>query len=104
MVDQGEVRAGLTVLLHDLEELNDHLRHGAHQNLALAPLLGVVHGLREVGFRVSENPKKNAGKRASEWPWLMSASGDGARAYLEGVVKHTDAHHREQLMSCPRAE
>jgi hypothetical protein len=34
----------------------------------------------------------------------MSASGDGARAYLEGVVKHTDAHHREQLMSCPRAE
>ena len=58
MVDQGEVRAGLTVLLHDLEELNDHLRHGAHQNLALAPLLGVVHGLREVGFRVSENPKK----------------------------------------------
>ena len=59
MVDQGEVRAGLTVLLHDLEELNDHLRHGAHQNLALAPLLGVVHGLREVGFRVSGKPQKS---------------------------------------------
>lgn len=42
-----QFRGALTVLLHDLEELNNHFRHGANQNLALSALFGVVHGLQE---------------------------------------------------------
>ena len=34
-----------TVLLHDLKKFDYHFRNWAHQNLALAPFLGVVHGL-----------------------------------------------------------
>ena len=50
-LSRAEVKGGRkggkrTVLLHDLEELDHHLRHGAHQHLALAALLGVVHRLR----------------------------------------------------------
>ena len=34
-----------TVLLHDLQELDDHLGHRAHQHLTLSTLFGVVHRL-----------------------------------------------------------
>jgi len=35
----------VTVFLHDLEEFDHHLGHGAHKNLALAALFSVVHRL-----------------------------------------------------------
>lgn len=37
-----------TVLLHDSEELDDDLGGGADQDLALASLLGVVHGVERI--------------------------------------------------------
>ena len=33
------------MLLHDLQELDDHLGHRAHQHLTLSTLFGVVHRL-----------------------------------------------------------
>ena len=40
--------SGLTMLLHDSEELDDDLGAWADQNLALAGLLGVVDGIEAV--------------------------------------------------------
>lgn len=42
------VGKGLTVLLHDSQELDDDLGGGADQDLALAGLLGVVDGIEAV--------------------------------------------------------
>lgn len=52
------------MLLHDLEELNNHFRHGANQNLALSALFGVVHGLQEERRpRISKKTLKNTSSR-----------------------------------------
>ena len=44
-----EGKGSHTMFLHDLEELDHHLGHRAHEDLALATLLRVVHGLWEEG-------------------------------------------------------
>lgn len=36
------------MLLHDLQELYDHLGHGANEHLPLAALLGIVDGVEAV--------------------------------------------------------
>eukprot|EP00515_Schizochytrium_aggregatum_P018991 CAMPEP_0202104638 /NCGR_PEP_ID=MMETSP0965-20130614/5579_1 /ASSEMBLY_ACC=CAM_ASM_000507 /TAXON_ID=4773 /ORGANISM="Schizochytrium aggregatum, Strain ATCC28209" /LENGTH=310 /DNA_ID=CAMNT_0048673505 /DNA_START=60 /DNA_END=993 /DNA_ORIENTATION=+ len=41
--------ANVAVLLHALEELDDHLRGRADKHLALAPLLSVANGLEGIG-------------------------------------------------------
>ena len=55
-----------TVLLHDLEELDHHLGHRAHEDLALATLLRVVHGLLgrgDEGGETEANPSVANPKR-----------------------------------------
>eukprot|EP00619_Florenciella_sp_RCC1007_P012524 CAMPEP_0205920004 /NCGR_PEP_ID=MMETSP1325-20131115/10802_1 /ASSEMBLY_ACC=CAM_ASM_000708 /TAXON_ID=236786 /ORGANISM="Florenciella sp., Strain RCC1007" /LENGTH=150 /DNA_ID=CAMNT_0053287655 /DNA_START=136 /DNA_END=586 /DNA_ORIENTATION=- len=48
VVHNGEL-ANVTVLLHDLQELHDHLRARADEHLALSPLLRIVDRLEAVG-------------------------------------------------------
>lgn len=43
-----EAHSRLTVLLHDVEELDDDLGARADHHLALAGLLGVVHGVERI--------------------------------------------------------
>jgi len=45
----GGIKRARTVLLHGLQELDDHLGGGADQNLALAALLSVRHRLQCIG-------------------------------------------------------
>ena len=47
----GEERqqTNLTVLLHDLKKLDHDFGNGAHKNLALSTLFGVVHSLQRFG-------------------------------------------------------
>ena len=57
----GEERqqTNLTVLLHDLKELDHDFGNGAHKNLALSTLFGVVHSLQRFGKKTSGQEDPN---------------------------------------------
>lgn len=59
--DMGEERqqTNLTVLLHDLKELDHDFGNGAHKNLALSTLFGVVHSLQRFGKKTSGQEDPN---------------------------------------------
>ena len=46
--DEKEISNRRTVLLHDSKELDDDLGGRTDENLALASLLGVVHGVKRI--------------------------------------------------------
>ena len=81
------------MLLHDLQELDDHLGHRAHQHLTLSTLFGVVHRL------YSSHTQRERERKVSVLASTQNKSKEDTHKKKKGEHQQNKGPREEEVLS-----